>query len=146
MRSRCCSMIFLCLGNGPKFLTSFSNSERGADVVMRHLYNTENCPTLKLPGSEIHAFRYRVVNRHRCEGSTCWIRSSALAWREYVATRINRETSTLSTKHAWCYWLATRNWREKLTRRTWREIPSALNALPRPWRWRVRCYSYYDLI
>ena len=70
MRSRSCSMIFLCLVNGPKFLTSFSSAECGADVVMRHLYNTENGPTLKLPGSEIHAFRYRVAMRNWWEKIT----------------------------------------------------------------------------
>ncbi len=64
MRSRSCSMIFLCLVNGPKFLTSFSNAECGADVVMRHLYNTENRRSLKLPGSEIRVSRYRVANRN----------------------------------------------------------------------------------
>jgi hypothetical protein len=56
---------------------------------MRHLYNTENDPTLKLPGSEIHAFRYRVAMRNWWEKAYVWISSSALEWRAYMATLIN---------------------------------------------------------
>jgi len=64
---------------------------------MRHLYNTENGPTLKLPGSEIRVSRYRVAMRNWWEKTACWIRSSALEWRAYVARLIACETSIMFT-------------------------------------------------